>query len=84
MVPYKKGDELIEELNSGRIQFNPEVIRKLKRQAQNYTVNLSEAFIRRRKENFVYHEAVDLYYLKASCYNEEIGVTDFEAQSWMI
>ncbi|WP_020224352.1 CRISPR-associated helicase/endonuclease Cas3 [Holdemania massiliensis] len=84
LVPYKKGDELIEELNSGRIQFNPEVIRKLKRQAQNYTVNLSEAFIRRRKENFVYHEAVDLYYLKASCYNEEIGVTDFEAQSWMI
>ncbi len=84
LVPYEKGRELIEELNSGNIKFQPDNLRKLKCQAQNYSVNLNESYIRKHKQNFSYFEAADLYCLKEGCYDEEKGVTDFEAQSWII
>ena len=84
LVPYEKGRELIEELNSGNIKFQTDNLRKLKRQAQNYSVNLNESYIRKHKQNFSYFEAADLYCLKEGCYDEEKGVTDFEAQSWII
>lgn len=84
LVPYGKGKELIAELTSGKIQYQPEALRKLKRQAQNYSVNLSEHVIRKRKEDFRYYEAADLYILRSGCYDEEKGVTEFAAQSWII
>ena len=73
IVPYGDGKRIIAALN-GKLELSE--ARSLLRQAQLYTVNLSDRMFHKVEDGIVYLPDYDVYVLKDGSYDEHRGVTD--------
>lgn len=73
IVPYGDGKRIIAALN-GKLDLSE--ARSLLRQAQLYTVNLSDSMFHKVEDGIVYLPDYDVYVLKDGFYDEHRGVTD--------